>query len=299
MNVPDHLMHPLDRFADDFRKTYDAGVSVFADSSVAIVGLARNCAPHLQANLSRLKQLVSGCSEWQLHVETNDNTDHTEQVLIDFCAANPQATFTSKRLDRKQYTAEFAGPRTRALAEYRTACQNWVREHARYVDLVVVLDFDAWGGWSHAGFMSGVGALHATPGAAGMASVSLIQYPMLSMDDDQKAKVVNGWVHYDCWALRLNSAWDDYTAGAGAWKHTWLPPVGSPPIPVVSAFGGLAIYETHAYLAGVYSGEDCEHVTFHESIAKKTHLRMYLNPSMRMVMHWMTEPSDGGRNSND
>jgi len=128
--------------------------------------------------------------------------------------------------------------------------------------------------------------------------VSLIEYPQLTMGEDKQPKLAKGWTHYDAWALRLNSAWDDYTAGLGGWKHQWIPPVGSPPVHVVSAFGGMCIYDTYAYLKGTYHGRDCEHVPFHQTMAERTGLRLYLDPAMRTVMHWM-EPSDGGRNCHD
>jgi hypothetical protein len=101
------------------------------------------------------------------------------------------------------------------------------------------------------------------------------------------------WLHYDAWAYRLNSYWDDYTAGIGGWKHSHIPPVGSPPLAVCSAFGGMALYDTWAYLKGTYSGTDCEHVTFHQTIAERTGMRMYVDPAMRTVMHWL-EAADGG-----
>jgi hypothetical protein len=265
---------------------------------VVFVGLARNCDRWLADNLGRLQMLAGRCREWRFHCVTNDNTDATDQVLMDFCREFPQATFHSQRLGRNQYTTEFAGRRTEALAEYRTACQTWVRENARYADYVVVIDWDSWGGWSHAGFMHGVGRLLMTPDAAGMASVSLIEHPTLTMGEDKQPTLTKAWTHYDAWALRLNSAWDDYTAGLGGWKHQWIPPVGSPPVHAVSAFGGMAIYDTYAYLKGTYDGADCEHVGFHRTMAERTGLRLYLDPAMRTVMHWM-EPSDGGRNGHD
>jgi len=289
VNVPDHLVYPLDVFAADFRRLHDIGVATLAESQVAFVGLARNCAEHLAGNLARLEQLAACCREWCLHIETNDNTDNTDQVLLDFCAAHRQATFTSQRLGRKQFTNEFAGRRTEALAEYRTACQQWVRENARHHDFVVVIDFDAWGGWSHAGLLHGVGSLQMTPDACGMASVSLMEYPQPALGQDKKPTIVNGWIHYDAWALRLNSAWDDYTGGLGSWKHQWLPAVGSPPVPVVSAFGGLAIYDAYAYLTGTYDGSDCEHVPFHASMATKTGRQMFIDPAMRTVMQWLQQ----------
>jgi hypothetical protein len=239
--------------------------------------------------------LVAQCREWRLHIETNDNTDATDQVLVEFCRQFPQATFHSQRLGRQQYTTEFAGRRTQALAEYRAACQTWVRENARHADYVVAIDWDSWGGWSHAGFLHGLGRLLMTADAAGIASVSLIEHPAITIGADNQQTMTKSWTHYDAWALRLNSAWDDYTAGLGGWKHSWLPPVGSPPVHVVSAFGGLAIYDTYAYLKGTYDGADCEHVPFHKTMAERTGLRLYLDPAMRTVMHWMpTESEDAG-----
>jgi hypothetical protein len=298
VTVPEHLVYPLEPFAADFQRHVEIGESELADASVVFVGLARNCDSWLADNLGRLQMLAAKCREWRLHIETNDNTDATDQVLMDFCREFHQATFSSQRLDRKQYTTEFAGRRTEALAEYRTACQTWVRENARHADYVVAIDFDSWGGWSHSGFMHGLGRLLMTQDAAGMASVSLIEHPTLTMGEDKQPTLTKAWTHYDAWCLRLNSSFDDYTAGLGGWKHQWIPPVGSPPVPVVSAFGGMAIYDTYAYLKGTYHGSDCEHVPFHQTMAERTGLRLYLDPAMRTVMHWM-EPSDGGRNGHD
>jgi len=286
MTLPGHLVYPLEPFAADCDRHVKIGESELADASVVFVGLARNCDRWLSANLGRLQMLTAKCREWRLHIQSNDNTDATDQVLVDFCAQFPQATFTSQRLNRQQYTSEFAGRRTEAMAEYRAACQTWVRDNARHADYVVVVDWDSWGGWSHSGFLHGLGRLLMTPDAAGMASVSLFQH-----DFGRGPQ----WAQYDCWALRLNSAWDDYTAGQGGWKYGWLPPVGSPPVHVVSAFGGLAIYDTYAFLKGTYDGADCEHVPFHKTIAERTGLRLYLDPAMRTVMHWMpTENDDAG-----
>lgn len=300
MNVPDWLVYPAEPFAEEFAWRAREGLANLQLSKVAFVGLARNCAKHLSANLSRLQVLGESVAEWCLHVETNDNTDNTDQVLADFCRKHARATFTSQRLGRKQYSTEFAGRRTRALAEYRHACQQWVQDNAADADYVVVIDFDSWGGWSHAGLLNGIGWLVELPGAYGMASVSVMERLAYATNDAGDTKRIMAWLHYDAWALRgvgqARTYWDDYTAGVGGWKHHWLPAVGSPPVLVSSAFGGLCIYRTEAYLAGTYDGADCEHVTFHQSIAKATGQHLYLNPSQRCVMHWVT---DGGRNAHD
>jgi hypothetical protein len=295
VNIPEHLLLPSPPFRSSFDELAAQGSDDLAGCEVAIVGLARSCAPQLFANLERVRRLGEFCRSWKLHVETNDNEDNTDQVLADFCREHRQATFTSQRLDRQHFSTEFAGRRTEALAEYRTACQKWVRQCAADAYYVVVIDLDAWGGWSNRGLLNGFGWLRQMPDAYGMASVSLLQHPAYETNAQGETRPIAAWLHYDCWALRLNSYWDDYTNGLGGWKHQWLPPVGSPPVPVCSAMGGLAIYRTDAYLAGRYDGADCEHVTFHESIAEATGQRLYLNPSQRCVMRWL----DGGQDSDD
>ena len=285
--VPDHLLLPSPPFRASFDEQSAQGAAVLADSEIAIVGLARSCEPQLQANLERVLRLGEFCRSWKLHVETNDNEDNTDQVLADFCSQHRQATFTSQRLGRQHFSTEFAGPRTQALAQYRTACQQWVRENASEADYVVVIDLDAWGGWSNRGLLNGIGWISRMPHASGMASVSLFQHPAYKTNAAGDMQMIAAWLHYDCWALRLNSYWDDYTNGVGGWKHQWLPPVGSPPVPVCSAMGGLTIYRTAAYLSGTYDGSDCEHVKFHESIELATGQGLYLNPSQRCVMRWL------------
>lgn len=269
----------------------DEGRERLKHSSLAIVGLARNCEGPLYVNLFRLLELVNVCREWRLHIETNDNADRTEEVLQSFCDEYPQASYRSQTLGRDHYGAEFAGRRTIALAEYRTTCQEWVRQHAPEADYVVAVDWDAWGGWMHEGVLNSLGWLVELQAAYGMASLSLAEFTV-----PHHGPI---WAHYDAWALRLNSFWDDYTHNEGGWKHQWLPPIGSRPQLVCSAFGGLCVYKTDAYLAGTYDGSDCEHVTFHRSIAERTRQHLYLNPSQRTFMHWLPEETDGGQHSDD
>lgn len=286
MQIPDHLVYPLEVFGEAFKSRMDEGTRRLSQSRVAFVGLARNCAPQLADNLHRLKQLAGACGSWQLHIEANDCDDDTVQVLADFCKRHPQATFHYQILGHAKFGAEFAGRRTIAMANHRDACQRWVRSCAADADYVVAIDFDQWGGWSHVGLLNGIGWLVELPGAYGMASVSLFQYDF-----------GNGpqWAHYDLWALRgvgqAGCYFDTYTAGIGGWGYMWLPPVGSPPVLVSSAFGGLCAYRTDGYLKGTYDGtSDCEHVPFHASIEKATGQHLYLNPSQRCVMSWMDQP---------
>lgn len=303
--VPERLLAPSDEFLDDWMAAVRLGTANLRWSSVAFVGLARNCAAPLANNLSRLKKLADLCGSWCLHVETNDNADDTVDVLRAFAECHDQASYRDQTLGRQQFSAEFAGPRTIALAEYRTACQAWVAENAADTDFTIVIDWDAMGGWWHDGALNSVGQLAMTPDAYAMASVSLLEHPVMAMGEDHTPTLTKGWVHYDAWALRgigqPSCYWDAYTAGVGGWAHQWLPPVGSPPVVVASAFGGFCVYRTQDYLAATYTGaRDCEHVTAHRSIAERTGRRLYINPSCRTIMRWMDEePADGGQHGHD
>jgi len=286
--LPYKLWKPHDPFVTAYHERAEEGAARLRRSNIAFVGLARNCAVRLAENLGRLEHLQGIAGRWSLHIESNDCDDQTLEVLHAYCQDKPRATFHYQVLGRGSYGAEFAGRRTIAMAEYRDACQRWVRACAKDADYVVVVDFDAWGGWNDDGVLNGLGWLVELPGAYGMSSVSLFQYDFGHGPQ---------WHHYDLWALRgvgqADCYWDTYQSGYGGFGYTWLPAIGSPPVLVSSAFGGMAIYRTDAYLRGTYDGTaDCEHVPFHQSIADATGQHLYLNPSQRMLMSWMPEPCE-------
>lgn len=252
---------------------------------VTIVGLCRNSQPWIQFNTRRIEELGERFANWRAFVYENDSVDGTAEYLRDWAATCDRATVETVRHDRPMLSHEKTRRRTVALAEYRGRCQAWAREHAPASGShrVIVIDLDTWGGWSDAGVMNGLWHLEQTPGAAGMASVSSIEVGVPSHPDGRMR------IHYDAWAYRANH-WTEHDM---TWFPHWWPPVGSDPVPCRSAFGGLCIYRPDAFFAGTYTGEDCEHVTFHRSIRKTAGLSMFLNPSQRMVMNWM-EPNHAG-----
>lgn len=287
--LPNALWFPHPDFGELFDERHSAGLRVARNSQVAFVGLARNCGQVLRNNLELCARVGRMFRGWQLHVESNDCVDDTLDVLASFCRDNRQATFHYEDLGRPHCPAEFAGRRTIALAEYRDACQRWVRACAPEADYVVVVDLDLWAGFSVHGFMNSIGWLLELPGAYGMASVSLFQH-----DWGHGA----AWQHYDLWALRgvgqADCYWDTYRGGLCGFGYSWMPAVGSPPALVSSAFGGLSVYRAADYLRGTYDGTaDCEHVAFHRSIARTTGKHLYVCPAMRTIVRWV-ESSDAG-----
>lgn len=244
---------------------------------LAIVSIARNAMPWLPNTLRLVDELAGLWRDCVYYVYENDSTDETAETLDAF-ALRQWVTVehdTLGGLDARGFDRE----RTERLAHCRSRCQQWVRTHASDAGYVMVLDTDPHGGFSVGGVLNSLGWFcemlgdswnRREPGA--MASHSLF---IRREDDDGNFGVAS----YDAWAARLNW-WEDRRDHA--WFHLLNPPVGSPPIPMNSAFGGLCLYRREAYLAGVYDGSDCEHVPFHKAMQKAGY-QLFLNPSSRYV----------------
>ena len=281
---------PLPPFVSDYWMAVEDGLRDASTANVRVVGLARNCREQLLDNLDLIEMHAHRFGSLRLHVVENDSDDGTDEALLEWCGKRDWASCHTLTLGRQQRSTEFQGPRTTELAEYRTLCQQMV---ATDTDFVIVLDMDtAW--WSVPGMFHGIGMVQRFPSVWGSASVSMAEHMMHTIHGEKL-----GIIHYDAWALRLNSWWDDYQGGLGGWKHYWFPAIGSPAVPVCSAFGGLCVYRAKEYLSGVYSGDDCEHVTFHRSIYGKHGGSLVINPAQRTMMRYLSEVSDGGSDGDD
>jgi glycosyltransferase involved in cell wall biosynthesis len=282
---------PVDyEFAGVYADAVCEGALVAARSKVCIVGLARNIGGILPVSISRIEETVRHFAAWKAVVFENDSEDDTKAVLSQWAADDPEHVVVQLVNNGRPHLHGFEQARVVAMADYRNRCREMVREHMPDADYVIVLDLDAWGGWSVHGIINGIGWHSRIPKAACMASTSLFKHRGTLIDG--KAP----WAHYDNWAYR----WLGWATRIGPWFTFWLPPPGAPPIEVNSAFGGCGIYKTQPYLEAEYSGDngDCEHVNFHRTMKNKG-WTIYLNPAQRCVMTWLAdedeEPSDGGQ----
>jgi hypothetical protein len=268
-------------FANLYSQKLSVGIQTAADLKVAVVAICRDVEEYLPRNLAKIDELVRFFAAGKVYIFENDSNDKTPEILRHWATSRSWATVETTQNDRPRLNG-FERERTVALAEYRNKCLDWVRINAADSSFTVVLDLD--GEWFVDGVLNSVGWLaekagsQATPQPAGMASYSICV-------GEQGV-----FFHYDAYAARMNW-WSDRRETMGYWwLHMWYPPVGSPPVPLNSAFGGLTVYSTAAYLSGHYSGEDCEHVPFHRRIAKAGY-RMWLNPSSRWISNWTPQIS--------
>lgn len=271
----DVLLPPDPEFAEDYAEAVRFGREAAADKSVAIVGICRNAMPFLPQTLRLIEETGAMFREWSAYLVENDSTDGTKDVLKSW-ADSRQRCVSLNDYGRPHLNHTIAPERTHALAEYRADCQSWVR-HGKHPDFVMVVDTDPWGGWS----VDGV--------ATSMAHMSRGDWWGLASYSWCEMRTGDGTIipaHYDGFAFRW-FGWQHRTPLD--WFHLMRPVVGAPPVQVNSAFGQLAVYQADAYLRGRYSGETCEHVPFHKSIAEHpdTRGRFGLNPSSRVVSFWV------------
>jgi hypothetical protein len=262
-------------YVDSFNEHVEYGRVEARRQKLAIVSICRSAMPHLANTLRLVDELAGLWRDCSMYVYENDSADDTPKVLDDF-AIRQWVTVEHDTLGGED-SRGFEPERTVRLAKCRTRCQDWVRRHAADANYVMVLDTDPHGGFSVDGVLNSLGwfcqmlgeSFHRRePGA--MASHSLF------VREEQGGF---GVAAYDAWAARL-SWWEDRRDHN--WFHMLMPPVGSDPIPMNSAFGGLCLYRREAYLAGVYEGGDCEHVLHHKAMQRAGY-QLFLNPGSRYV----------------
>jgi hypothetical protein len=282
-HAADRLLPPDPEFAERYAHYESRGRRIAAERTVSFVAICRNAMPWLPRTLALVEQTGSMFRSWSAYIHENDSSDATKDVLAAWHDGG-QRVVSLNTYSRPHLNTTTSTARTSALAEYRDACQQWVRSRPA-TDYVIVFDTDPWGGWSIGGVAESIAELEADRSWYGLASYSWAELPA------GLGPAVP--IHYDAFAARLNH----WARRDQQWFHHWHPAVGSWPVEFHSAFGQLCVYRALAYRAGTYGGDDCEHVVFHRSIAREcVGQRLGLNPSSRCVSFWV--PNDG-QHSND
>ena len=270
----------------DYARHVHVGRETARDLSVVVVGIARNAMPHMLNTLALVDELRAGFADFSMYVYENDSTDGTKEALDDFAAGHPWLHIRHDTLGGED-TRGFQPDRTVRLARCRNECHDYVRRHAANTAYTIVLDLDPHYGFSVDGVFSSIYWLASLSGAMNTRrSGAMASYSLWSEPTDGG----RGAAHYDAWAARPTCWWKDRKDVVGFnWFLAFLPPVGARPMPMNSAFGGLCVYLTEAFLAvgrDPYEGGDCEHVALHKRLYAAGY-QLYLNPGCRYVAHWI------------
>jgi hypothetical protein len=266
----------------------DAGKKSLNETNITILSLVRNLDTKLSNNINTLLKFFSlHNSNTNMVFFENDSIDNTKKILNDFKIKHPNNIhIISEDNGKKQFGSVKSEERLKSLSEYRNRAKDYAKDLKS--DFVIVLDMD-FDEISLDGLLNSFGWLATEPNISGVAGNSFEYKKGLAPHDPN---LYNLW-NYDSWAFRQNW-WLDFhnvqpcptnTVDPMVWFGLWIPPTGSSPITVNSAFGGSCIYRSSIYFNGQYDYKDCEHVCFHYSLYSNpsNNFRLVLNPSQQMV----------------
>ncbi len=249
-------------FQEDYAIRQRRGRERMARTRVVIAGLARDVAATLATTIEQIESTGEMFLDYAVAIYENDSEDGTLVMLREWSECNPRVTILSENLERPRWGSVTDRRRTDDLAYYRNRLHDLICAQFPEFDAVIILDMDlqswsrdgladtfAWEDWDVMG-SNGITLWQGRP------------------------------VYLDAWAMR---ALGHPEAHVHKYVNFAILPRGVPLQPVLSCFGGLAVYAMDAFKKGVYDGADCEHVTFHESLRKAGHARIFLNPSMILL----------------
>jgi FkbM family methyltransferase len=246
--------------------------------TVVFAGCARDCERHLPGVLANLDSWARRVVAAAFVIVENDSQDGTQAALRAWLQARPGGTLLTPSNLRE------VALRTARIAYARNMYLDFIARGALHdAEFLVVVDFDDVNDVpiSDDAFAGALEVLHRD---ASVAAVFACSEP----------------VYYDIWALRHpewcpNDAWVEVCSetalprAAALERYIYSRQIAIPsranPIPVRSAFGGLAMYRLSAVQGARYQGltsvgtECCEHVSFNLKVLERG--RLYVLPSLR------------------
>lgn len=256
---------------------YQGRHKALKDSNFIVVGMARNCAGHLESDIARLALALVGARSVRWLVIESDSTDATGAKLQQIAQSRPGFHF--KSLGR---LADRMPSRPIRIAHCRNAALAEIRTNPAFADADYVIMAD----------LDGVNLLINADAIASCWRSHV--WDMVAAN--QLAP------YYDVWALRHplwspNDCWQQYryftergmaqqaALFACVYSRMLMVSPQSSWIEVESAFGGLAIYRRAVIETGQYAGmhadgaECCEHVPFHRTL-RANGARLFINPAL-------------------
>lgn len=285
MNKDDKLMHDI-HIVEEFESAYNecvlSGESLAKTKNVAIVGIARNVSKNISNNLKTLSTIEHLFNKCYFYIYENDSTDNSVALISEWANNKSNVVFETETLDTPHMPLSTSNIRTENLAKARNKCLEYVRSISDLIDVVIVIDLD-FVNFSINGLKNSLGWFQRHEYVDAIAGFSFLRKKAFFPNNTQTNNEI--LTNYDSWAYRHTWWTDTQQVGLMYWFQWWIPLVGSPLIEVNSAFGGCSIYKKEPYLAGKYTGENCEHVMFHHNILKNyPTFKLFANPSQIMYV---------------
>lgn len=285
INNIEELLKPTNPHIDLYHSKIISGKKYLKDQTITIACLVRDVGLVIDSNISKIINFAKTCSaKYNIILFENDSKDDTKTKLAEIKQKYSNIDYISRNYNRQKFGPVKAKVRTIALAEYRNEVKKFIQQNYQDTDYVIVLDFD-FIDFSENGILNSFGWFSEYANYSAIAGNSF-QVRRVFGDN------IDVW-NYDSWAYR-GSWWEDLNLyetyeprhyDPSLWFGLWIPPIGSQPFKVNSAFGGCCIYKSEYYYSGTYDGSDCEHVTFHKDLYNNKNFELYLNPSQIILFN--------------
>jgi hypothetical protein len=254
-------------------------------SSAVFAGVARNCGPFLPPVLATIGELARQYERSAFVFAVSDSEDNSLAILREWLAGKAGVALDLGNLEPRM------PKRTWRIAKARDACLEVIRAgHWASYDELVMCDLDEVlvDRIDSGGFAAAREWLQAEDGrAAAFPTSAPVYYDIWALRHQT-------WCPYDCWhAIWGRSASEPLMAAKIREVHArqLVLPRWMHPIPVRSAFGGMAIYKLRHLDVGSYSDmtsasdsngwEQCEHVYFNSRLADRG-LELAIIPALRV-----------------
>lgn len=285
INKIEQVLSVNDIYSNSYNYLVKTGEQFLSSKHVVFLCLIRDCESVFDTNITKIINFAKKYTkDFDIVLFENDSIDNTKIKLQEIKNKYTNIHYISRNYNREKFGPVKNKNRTIALAEYRNELKNYIQTNIKNIDYIIVIDFDFLD-FSENGILNSFGWIKENPNIGGMAGNSF-----------QMTHIFNQtsiW-NYDSWAFRRDG-WNDWcyfktsdyqNYSQMLWFGLWIPPLGSNPIQVNSAFGGMCIYRSDYYYSGHYDGIDCEHVTFHHSLYQNNkNFELFLNPSQVMLFN--------------
>ncbi len=258
-----------------------------ANSSIAICGLARNCAPKLSTNIKFIEELRAYFKFLQVVVLENNSHDNTRTILNNWSLSSSiviildgKTRLTDSISDQSDNNVNpyYSYKRISYLAALRNQYLNYIKNDGRAYDYILVLDFDV-------DKISLSGVLNSFEQRDNWDVVSAYGY---SISPRLQERI------HDTYAMVLlgekNKPQQEKLIKQ-LQRDVRLNKISGSLLPVYSAFGGLSIYKA-GLLEGInyqaLKNDDsrvevrCEHFSICHQIHQKQATRIVINPRMHL-----------------
>ena len=280
---------------DNYFNKVKMGYDIMKNKTIIISGLARDIAKNIYLNIIRMELLGNKFKDYRILIFENDSTDGTRQIIhhnsirnnkiiLINCPENPDCKL---QLLSAVHEGVKSYDRFEKMANFRNRILNEVRSSFKNFDYLMVLDWDLTGPVSSDGiancFYYSNWDVMAANGIVGnllnKKGEKLNYYDSIAYVPKNKEPCNLTYIGLCLYTMKT-------------WKLKFNR--GDPPILVNSAFSGCALYKISSILNPQikYTGEHCEHVTFHASMRNAGYDKIFINPSL-IALHTISLTNSG------